>query len=230
MYGPSSPGKRSFSRRVIAIIGVAMLMVMVMVLAPTAVTAESLSFENVVAGGSPGDFELAVTGDGQQGNWQVVVDETAREGKALAQLSQDKTDYRYPLAIYRPLNVANVEMTAWFRAVSGVVDQAAGVVVRYADADNYYVARANALEDNVGFYRVVNGDRQQLASANVKIAASEWHGLMLHANGDQFTVSFNGKVVLTVADGTFRSAGRVGLWTKADSVIHFDWIIVRAMR
>ena len=88
---------------------------------------------------------------------------------------------------------ADVEVSTRFKPVSGKEDQAGGLVVRLQDAENYYVTRANALEDNVRFYRVVKGRRQQLASASVKVAPGEWHSLTLRAEGNRFTVSFDGK-------------------------------------
>jgi hypothetical protein len=201
-----------------------------LLLVPAVAVAESISFGDVTPGAPIADFEFAVTGRGPPGNWQVVVDESARDGKALAQLSKDKIRDRFPLAIYQRIKETNVEVTAWFQPVFGSIDRAAGVVVRFVDANNYYVARVSAIEHNVSFHRVVDGTSQQLAAASVHVVPGEWHGLTLLADRDQFTVTYNGKVVLTAADGTIRSAGRVGLWTQADSVIHFDWLVVRALQ
>ena len=101
--------------------------------------------------------------------------------------------------------------------------------MRFADANNYYVARANALEDNIRFYRVVGGNRQQLASANGKVKSGEWRTLTLRAEGEKFTVSSEGQPLFTVSDKTFSGAGKVGLWTKADSVTNFDQIEINAL-
>jgi len=116
-----------------------------------------------------------------------------------------------------------------FKAVAGKVDQAGGIVVRLADADNYYVLRANALEDNVRFYRVVKGQREQLEGANTKVTANEWHQLGLRAEGGRFTITFDGKQMFTAADQTVTSAGKVALWTKADSVTRFDRIEIKTL-
>jgi hypothetical protein len=110
--------------------------------------------------------------------------------------------------------------------VEGKVDQAGGIAVRLASPDNYYVVRANALEDNVRFYRVVNGRRQQIEGADVKVVPSQWHTLGLRAEGNRFTVSFDGKPLYTAEDGAFANPGKVALWTKADSVTHFDAISI----
>jgi hypothetical protein len=198
-------------------------------LAISSATAQRISFDAAAIGSTPKDFETALTGRGKPGQWQVVEDATAEGGRALAQLSTDTTDYRFPLAIHAASNAANVEVTTRFKPISGKVDQAGGLVVRFADPNNYYVTRANALENNVRFYRVVAGRRQQLASANAKVMAGEWHTLSLKAQGDRFTVSFDGKVLHTTADKTFGSPGKVGLWTKADSVTRFNWIEIKPL-
>ena len=124
------------------------------------------------------------------------------------------------------LSASNLNAEIRFKAVAGKIDQAGGIVVRLQDADNYYVARANALEDNVRFYRVVNGRREQLGGANLRVTPNEWHTLGLRAEGERFTVSYDGKTLFGVTDKTFAEAGGVALWTKADSVTRFDRLTV----
>jgi len=121
------------------------------------------------------------TGKGALGDWRVVEDATASQGRAIAQMSADPTDYRFPLAVYDPVPAQDVEASVRFKAISGKGDRAGGLAVRLTDADNYYVVRANALEDNVRLYRVVKGDRQQMASASVKVSSGAWHMLTLRA-------------------------------------------------
>ena len=156
----------------------------------------------------------------------VVADPTAAEGRALAQVSTDRTSYRFPLAIYEPYNGKNVEVSVRFKPVAGTVDQAGGIAVRLQTPDDYYVVRANALEDNVRFYRMVKGKREQLAGTNVKVSTNSWHTLALRAEGDLFTVSYDGKELFAARDATFAGAGKVALWTKADSVTYFDTIAI----
>lgn len=170
------------------------------------------------------------TGRGAVGDWRVVEDAGASQGKVIAQLSTDPTDYRFPLAVYEPLSAQDVEASVRFKAVSGRVDRAGGLAVRLRDAGNYYVARANALEDNVRLYRVVDGDRQQIAGASVRVSSGEWHTLALRAEGDRLSVSFDGKPLLAHRDHTFTGSGKVALWTKADSVTHFDRLTIRPLR
>ncbi len=181
-----------------------------------------IAIDQMMPGSPPAGFTFARTGRGAEGNWTVVEDPTASTGRAIEQSSTDRTDDRFPLAIHDGLSAANLNVELRFKAVGGKIDQAGGIAVRLEDADNYYVARANALEDNVRFYRVVNGRREQLAGANVTVTANEWHTLGLRAEGEQFTISYDGKALFGVTDKTFTEAGGVALWTKADSVTRFD--------
>jgi hypothetical protein len=181
------------------------------------------------SGGDPENFTFGRTGQGEGGKWTVVADPTAAKGRAIAQISKDRTDYRFPIAIYKPYSGKNLEISVRFKPVAGTVDEAGGVALRLLTPDDYYVARANALEDNVRFYRVVKGKREQLAGANTKVSANQWHTLALKAEGDRFTVSFDGNALISAQDGTFLDAGKVALWTKADSVTYFDTIAIRPL-
>jgi hypothetical protein len=175
------------------------------------------------------DFTLWRTGEGEAGKWTIVADPTAVNGQALGQLSNDPADYRFPLAVYKPYSGKDLELLVRFKAVAGTVDEAGGIVLRLSTPDDYYVARANALEDNVRFYRVVKGRRAQLAGADLKVSANQWHMLTLRAEGERFTVSFDGNALFSAQDGTFRDAGKVALWTKADSVTYFDTISITSL-
>ncbi|HEY5378252.1 MAG TPA: hypothetical protein VIJ78_01795 [Pseudolabrys sp.] len=180
-------------------------------------------------GAPPTDFDFARTGQGKTGQWRVVADPTATAGRAIEQSDADRTDYRFPLAILRSFSAKNVQASVRFKAVAGTVDQAGGLAVRVLDSDNYYVVRANAMEDNVRFYRVVKGKRQELAGANLRVAGNQWHTLGLNAEGDTFTILFNGKALFSTTDRTFAEAGKVALWTKADSITRFDQLALKAL-
>ena len=199
----------------------------------TSLSAESganmIPMEKMNVGAAPTDFEFARTGQGGPSQWAVVNDPTANASRAIEQSSTDRTDYRFPLAIYQPISAQNLEVTARFKAVAGKVDRAGGLAIRVASPDNYYVVRANALEDNVRFYRVVKGRREQLATADIKVASGEWHTLALNAEGDRFTISFNGKALYSATDRTFSGQGRIALWTKSDSVTRFDQISIKVL-
>jgi hypothetical protein len=188
-----------------------------------------IPIEKMPVGAAPADFEFARTGQGAIGEWVVVEDASAAAKRAIEQSNTDRSDYRFPLAIYQPLTAKNVEVTLRFKPMAGKVDQAGGIAVRLTSPDDYYLVRANALEDNVRFYRIVKGRRQQLASANVKVASGAWHSLSIKAENDRFTVSYDGKQLHSTSDKTFPAAGRVGLWTKSDSVTRFDQISIQVL-
>jgi hypothetical protein len=197
-------------------------------------TAQTVTFENDVAGKPPKDFEFGLAGEGGPGRWEVVMDKTATGGKALAQLSTNTAANRFLVAIYQPTVLASGEISTRCKPVSGRVDQACGLIIRAADAMNYYIARSNVLESNVRFYRVRNGARQQLATAeNVKIPRGQWHTLALRAEGNRYTVSLNGKVLHTTTDTSTTeprpTEGRAGLWVKSDSVTHFERIEIKSI-
>jgi hypothetical protein len=188
-----------------------------------------IEIDKMTLGAEPAGFDFARTGQGGPARWAVTSDPSAAAGLAIEQTSTDTTDYRFPLAIYRPVSASGVEVTVRFKAVAGKVDQAGGIAVRVSDPDNYYVVRANALEDNVRFYRMVKGRREQIEGANTKVTANAWHQLGLRAEGQRFTITFDGKQLFTATDRTFAGAGKVALWTKADSVTRFDRIEIRTL-
>jgi hypothetical protein len=225
MDGSSS--HRTIRPIVIALAAFAMAGAGLAALAQTGAT--MIAIDKMEVGTLPADFEFARTGQGSPARWTVVADASAAGGRAIEQTSTDKTDYRFPLAIYKPLTAVNVDVSLRFKAVAGAVDQAGGIAVRLSTPDDYYVVRANALEDNVRFYRVVKGRREQLAGTDTKVSANAWHTLGLRAEGGTFTVTFNGKTLYSASDRTFTGAGRVALWTKADSVTRFDSIAIKTL-
>jgi hypothetical protein len=183
----------------------------------------SWSFEKDTAGKAPAGFSFARTGEGKAGRWIVRDEPGAPSGKAvLAQVDTDDTDYRFPLAVADRPEIKDLRLTVKCKPTEGKVDQACGLVFRYKDENNYYVTRANALENNVRLYHVRDGRRIQFAGWNGKVAKNTWHQLAVEAKGDQMRVFFDGNRVMEATDGTFAGAGKVGLWTKADSVTLFD--------
>jgi hypothetical protein len=116
-----------------------------------------------------------------------------------------------------------------FKAVEGTEDQGGGLIWRYQDPDNYYIARANPLEDNFRMYRVVQGSRRQLKGAYIKVASGIWHTMRIVAKDDRMECFYDDKKYMEVRDATFRR-GKIGLWTKADAVTHFDDLRVRPIK
>ncbi len=185
-----------------------------------------IQIDQMAAGKPPPGFSFAHTGRGSDGAWTVVADPTAKGGVAIEQTSTDTTDYRFPLAIHAGWSEKNLRAEIRFKAVGGKVDRAGGIAVRVEDLDNYYIARANALENNVRFYRVVGGKRQQLGTAEIRVTSGEWHTLALEARDQRFSVTYDGAALFEVTDDTFTEAGGVALWTKADSVTRFDMMTI----
>src|SRR5262245_20955633 len=195
---------------------------------PLALAADTAKrdFEADTVGQAPAGFEFARTGSGAEGQWVVRVERGTNKNHVLAQESADPTDYRFPLAVLKDGNYKDMTLTVRARPLSGKVDQGFGLVWRYKDANNYYITRCNADEDNCTIYHTVDGKRRAFQSKGVKVATNTWHTLKLEAIGDHFSVWYDGNQVLDARDQTVKDAGRVGLWTKADSVIEFDDLTV----
>ncbi len=191
-----------------------------------------LDFDTAEVSKVPADFSTALTGRGGPVTWVVKEEPSAPSGgKVLAQTSSDTTDFRFPLCVYDNFTAKDVEVSVKFKAVSGKVDQAAGIVWRYKNKDNYYIVRANALEGNVVLYKVEKGRRTDLKpigaglfayGKKAKVPNGQWSELRIAAKGNRFEVSLNGESLFVVEDHTFTEAGKVGLWTKADSITFFD--------
>jgi len=181
------------------------------------------TFEDAPTGAPPPGFSFALTGRGGPVHWLVLEDPSAPAGgKVLAEISQDRTSDRFPLAILDGFEARDAAVSVRFKPISGTVDQAAGLMVRLRDPRNYYIARANALENNVRLYRVVDGRRIQFAGVDVPVPRDRWQTLGLRVEGERFQVSLNERPLFSATDRTFIEEGRVGLWTKADSLTHFD--------
>lgn len=195
--------------------------------APAQSVKRTWNFDQDPVGKLPRNFTSALTGQGTIGQWAVTKDDSAPSPpNVLAQTSTDPTDYRFPLAIVGDTDYRDLALSVKFKTISGKVDQGAGLVFRLKDKDNYYVTRANALEDNFRLYHVIKGRRVQFAGTNLKVTSNAWHEIKVEARGNEFRCSYDGQLKFTAKDDTFRDAGKIGLWTKADSVIHFDDLTV----
>jgi hypothetical protein len=182
----------------------------------------AFNFDAEKPGDSPKGFEFGRTGKGAPGRWVVQAQEDAPSGpNVLVQTDTDDTDYRFPVAYTGP-EMKDLRLSVKCKPVSGKVDQGCGLVFRLKDADNYYITRANPLEDNIRLYHVVEGSRRQIATWSGKVKSGVWHELGVEANGDHIQVFLDGKNVIDANDRTFTEAGKFGVWTKADSLIYFD--------
>lgn len=184
-------------------------------------------FENASVGTLPEGWSATKTGEGPGSVWRVVEDETAPRGtNVLAQTSTEGPRPLFNLCVAEDTNYRDVDLSVSFKAVSGKIDQGGGPVWRYQDADNYYIARMNPLENNFRVYKVVGGKRSQLATSDVDAPAGKWHTIRIVQDADRIRCYLNGKLHLDVKEETFIQAGKIGLWTKADAVTSFDGLKV----
>lgn len=183
---------------------------------------------------TPPGFRSAVSGQGKPGDWKVILDEVppliapmttnapvVSRRAVLAQLSQDATDEHFPLLIYDGETFTDFTLTTRFKTVSGAAEQMAGVAFRIQDETNYYVVRASSLGNTFRFYKVVNGARGGLIGPEVEIPKGVWHELAVQCKGSEIRCSLDGKELIPpLTDTSFRS-GKIGFWTKSDSVSYF---------
>ncbi len=202
--------------------------------------AQTITFDGDEVGRPPKGFSTALTGKGKPGNWVVMKDETApSKPNVLAQTDMDGTSYRFPVCAFDGASAKDVEVSVKFKPVRGSGDQAAGIVWRYRDQDNYYIVRANALENNVVLYKVEKGNRTDLDpkgsglfayGKKAKVPSGQWSTLRIVVKGNLFAVYLNGEKLFDVEDNTFMAAGKVGLWTKADSYTLFDDLSIQIIK
>lgn len=204
---------------------------------PMPANARTIEFEADAPGGTPSGFH-SVVNNGRPGVWQVQQVEGAPSGtQAVVQTDADKTNSRFPVLVYEALRAADVDVSVRYQAISGSVDQAAGLVWRYRDPNNYYVVRANALEDNVVLYKMEKGERIDLPVKSLSggygvkadVPDRGYGTLRVTARGPLFEVYVGDRKLFEVEDRTFTAAGRVGLWTKADSITRFDDLKVASL-
>jgi hypothetical protein len=185
--------------------------------------AETVDFRSEEPGVPPKGWLLTMTGKGAP-NWTVEHD-NSDQFTVLKQTGKAT----YPLALRQGTSIKDGFVEASFKPIAGSEDRAGGLVWRAKDANNYYVVRANALEDNVVLYKTVNGARSSLEifgrkggyGVEVAVPANQWHSLRVDFAGTRFQVTFDDKSLFEVDDATFAEAGMVGVWTKADSVTAF---------
>ncbi len=188
---------------------------------------KSFDFENYKTGKLPQGWSQYVTGMGGETEWKVIDD---NGNKVLAQLSDNNPNYHFNDVVFDGLEAKNIEMKVRLKGVAGKSDQGGGFIWRFTDKDNYYVVRANPLEDNVVLYKVENGKRTDLPlvgkgktyGVETEPLGNVWNVLRLVVEDNQFTVYLNGKELFKVKDTTFTGKGKIGLWTKADAQSYFD--------
>lgn len=169
------------------------------------------------------DFEIAETSPrGNQGAWSVTTDGSNR----VLKLQTNNSGSTFNLCVNRDVTARDADLSVRLRVDSGEEDQAGGLVWRYQDANNYYVARINPLEANFWLYRVVAGKRTQLAGERANAKTGQWVALRIVHVGDQIDCYLDGQRVMAAKDRSIMQPGRVGLWTKADASTSFDDLAV----
>src|SRR5438477_1629935 len=184
----------------------------------TIASSQTVNFDDLKTGAPPSGWTATQTGKGEA-KWEIVADDSAPSKPNVLKQSGEAT---YPVCIKDDASLKDGFVEVKFKPISGKEDQAGGVVWRCKDADNYYISRANALEDNVTIYHTVNGKRSEKKRLNTKVASNRWHTLRVDFKDNYFVVTLDGKRAFVWKDDTFKDAGKVGLWTKADSTTLFD--------
>ena len=182
------------------------------------VNADTTNFDSADIGKAAPGWTATQTGSGAA-KWTVEKDDSAPSKPNVLKQSGEAT---YPVCIKKDTSLKDGFVEVKFKPVAGKEDQAGGVIWRCKDADNYFIARANALEDNVTIYHTIKGKRVSFQNVNTKVAPNQWHTLRVDFSGDRFIVAFDGQPVIDAKDDSFKEAGKVGVWTKADSVTLFD--------
>ena len=180
--------------------------------------AETENFDQAAVGAAPAGWKCGVTGRGSP-RWQVEADATAPSKPNVLKQGGSGT---FPWCVKNGVAIADGFVEVKFKSIAGREDQAGGVVWRWKDGDNYYVARANAMEDNVSLYYTENGSRRTIKYVDAPVPRNAWHTLRVEFSGKKIKVALNGKTYIEVDDTHVAGAGAVGVWTKADSVTAFD--------
>lgn len=184
----------------------------------TAAEAETIGFDTDPVGAMPMGWTGGVTGNGRP-HWTVETDPTAPSRPNVLRQSGSGD---FPWCVKAGAVFADGAVEVKFRPIAGREDRAGGVVWRWKDRDNYYVARANALENNVSLYYTERGTRRTIKYVDAPVAAGAWHTLRAEFRGKRTRVLFDGQPLIELDDGHIAGPGAVGVWTKADSVTAFD--------
>ncbi len=171
-----------------------------------------------------------MTGVGRPPSWQPVADPDAPDGWALTEMAGDAADLRFPLCISQQAVTRDFDATLRFKPISGTRAQVAGLMFRAQSANDYYVVRANSLDNSVRLYRVEKGKRSQLGAKEAPIEAGKWHSLRVIATNERFEVALDGKTLFDATDRSLAQSGPLGVWSQADSVTRYGSLLVSPVR
>ena len=188
------------------------------IVAATTAFAETDTFDKAAVGSPPPDWTCGVTGRGSP-RWTIEADSSApSQPNVLKQSGSGK----FPWCVKKGVSTADGYVEVKFKPIAGREDQAGGVVWRWKDGDNYYVARANALENNVSLYYTASGSRNTIKYVDAPVTGNQWHTLRVEFSGKSIEVLLDGKQYIKLEDSHISGAGAVGVWSKADSITAFD--------
>ena len=204
-------------------------------LACAAVGAEKrFNFSEYPLGAAPTNFQTVLVGQGRPPEWKILMEDAPSAFSSLtpqaanhasravmAQTSMDGSDERFPILLLSDDIFRNFKFTAKIKLVDGLTEQMAGVVFRFQNASNYYVARASALGKNVRFYKLVNGQRSAPIGPAVAVSPGAWHTLAVKCDGNQISIFFDDQPVMPPLGDNSLIEGRVGFITKSDAVSYF---------
>jgi len=182
-----------------------------------------LDFDHFETGPVPNDFLPVLSGKGKAVDWEIRPDPTAHSSpNILALISTEEGYVHFPLLLYNKFTAKNAEIRTYFKAISGKIDQAAEIIVRYQDEKHFYVVQANAFENKVQLSKVVGDVRQPITGASASVSSGKWHEIQLSVHDTHFQVCFDGTPLFEAEDNTYQHAGKVGVATKSDGVTVFD--------
>ena len=186
-------------------------------------TTKVWTFDNDPQKTLPSEFQIGTLFDGRPaGEWKMLETDRAKSPPGvLGQLMAKGPEHAYKTLLIDGTKSSDIELEISFLPIEGKADMGGGLIWRATDDRNYYLTRANPLEQNIRIYRVVKGVRQMLKNFDQIIDVRQWHTLRVLTNGCRIQVYFDDKQVFDLCDQTF-STGRVGLWTKSDAVTYFD--------
>jgi hypothetical protein len=195
-----------------------LLMTTATVIMATVALAATDNFDQAIPGSIPPDWTCGVTGRGSP-LWRIESDSSAPSQPNVLKQSGSGT---FPWCVKKAVSIADGYVEVKFKPLGGREDQAGGLVWRWKDGDNYYIARANALENNVSLYHAQKGRRITIKYVDAPVARNQWHNLRVEFAGEAIKVFLDGKQFIALNDNHISGAGAVGVWTKADSVTEFD--------
>lgn len=197
----------------------------------TAFPARNWNFDREEPGTLPSEFSIGTLFDGRPaGDWQVLTTDRAKSHPhVLAQLMAKGAEHAYKVVLNKDVIASDLTLEVSFLPIQGQADMGGGLIWRATDDRNYYLTRANPLEQNIRVYRIITGVRHLLQSFNQTIDLRGWHTLRVMHRGCQINIFYDDKQVFDLCDKTFHT-GKIGLWTKSDAVTYFDDLQLQHMK